>query len=66
MRIAVNTIGNHAYYLNFDLIVEFYFLRKKEDEYISLSYTTTLGDDDWEIIKISEEEKNKILNKLGL
>ena len=66
MRIAVNAIGNHAYYLNFDLIVEFYFLRKKEDEYISLSYTTTLGEDNWESIKISEEEKNKILNKLGL
>ena len=65
MRIAVNTLGNHTYYLNFDLIVEFFF-RNKEDRYISLSYTTTTSEDNWAEIKISEEEKNKILNKLGL
>ena len=65
MRIAVNTLGNHTYYLNFDLIVEFSF-SNKEDEYFVLSYTSETVADNWEKIKISEEEKNKILNKLGL
>ena len=65
MRIAVERLTGHIYYLNFDLIVEFFF-RNKEDQYISLSYTTTTSEDNWAEIKISEEEKNKILNKLGL
>lgn len=65
MRIAVKTLGNYTYYLNFDLIVEFSF-SKYEREYFVLSYTSETGPEDWEKIKISEEEKNKILNKLGL
>lgn len=65
MRIEVNTTGNHTYYLNFDLIVEFSF-NNKEDGYFILSYTSETGPEYWEKIKISEEEKNKILNKLGL
>ena len=31
MRIEVNTTGNHTYYLNFDLIVEFSFNNKEMD-----------------------------------
>jgi hypothetical protein len=65
MRISVEKVTGHIYYLNFDLIVEFFF--NKEDEgYFYLSYTSTTGPDNWDKIKISEEEKNKILNKLGL
>ncbi len=65
MRIAVNTLGNPTYYLNFDLIVEFFFTKTDEGNYI-LSYTSTTGADNWDKITISQEEKNKILNKLGL
>ena len=64
MRIAVKTLDIGKYYLNFDLIVEFFFIKKNKGYFI-LSYTSTTSTD-YEIIKISEEEKNKILNKLGL
>tara|TARA_R110002012_G_scaffold296558_1_gene493929 strand:+ start:92 stop:286 length:195 start_codon:yes stop_codon:yes gene_type:complete len=64
MRIAVKTLDIGTYYLNFDLIVEFFFIKKNKGHFI-LSYTSTTSTD-YEIIKISEEEKNKILNKLGL
>ena len=51
MRIEVNTTGNHTYYLNFDLIVEFSF-NNKEDGYFILSYTSETGPEYWEKIKI--------------
>jgi len=65
MRIVVERVTGEIYYLNFDLIVEFFFTKTDEGNYI-LSYTSTTGADNWDKIRISEENKNKILNKLGL
>jgi hypothetical protein len=64
MIIAVNTVGNKTYYLNFDLIVEFNFQHSIDKKYFIFNYTH--GDDSSDQFVISEEEKNKILNKLGL
>ena len=64
MRIAVERLTGHIYYLNFDLIVEFNFQHSIDKGYFIFHYTH--GDDISDQFVISEEEKNKILNKLGL
>jgi hypothetical protein len=64
MRIAVERATGHIYYLNFDLIVEFNFQHSIDKKYFIFNYTH--GDDSSDQFVISEEEKNKILNKLGL
>ena len=64
MRISVERVTGHIYYLNFDLIVEFSFEKSKNNGYLIFNYTH--GDDSHDQFVISEEEKNKILNKLGL
>ncbi len=64
MRIAVNTIGDYTYYLNFNLIVDFSFLEKVD--VVHFKYSSTTECDCYEVIVITKEEKNRILNKLDL
>ncbi len=64
MRIAVNTIGDYTYYLNFNLIVDFSFLEKVD--VVNFKYSSTTECDCYEVIVITKEEKNRILNKLDL
>lgn len=64
MRIAVRT-SLATYYLNFDLIVDFSFKHNEEGNVI-LTYSSTTAEDSFDRIIITEEEKNRILNKLDL
>ncbi len=64
MRIAVNTKGDYTYYLNFDLIVDFSFVEK--EDVVHFTYSSTTEEDCYEVILITKEEKNRILNKLDL
>ena len=66
MRIAVNTKGDYTYYLNFDLIVDFSFERGKNEDVVHFKYSSTTEEDCYEVILITKEEKNRILNKLDL
>jgi hypothetical protein len=65
MRIEVRTVGNRVYYLNFDLIVEFNF-EPTEDGNITFTYSGSTEGGCFDIMKISLEQKNRILNKLDL
>jgi len=64
MRIAVKTT-TQTYYLNFDLIVDFSFVSTGKGDFYFI-YSTGTEDDNYQKIIISEEEKNRILNKLDL
>ncbi len=66
MRIAVNTKGDYTYYLNFDLIVDFSFERGKNEDVVHFKYSSKTECDCYEVILITKEEKNRILNKLDL
>ena len=70
MIIAVNTIEKkQKYYLNFSLMVEFFF-SENEEGVIKLNYTSTTSQTDhsnsYFYLRVTEEEKNRILNKLDL
>ena len=66
MRIAVKTIGNRVFYLNFDLIVEFNFEATEEKGKFHFTYSSTTQENSFDRFIVSEDEKNRILNKLDL
>jgi hypothetical protein len=66
MRIAVTSIGKRVFYLNFDLIVEFSFDPTEEKGKLHFTYSSTTQENSFDRFIVSEEEKNRILNKLDL
>ena len=64
MRIAVKTFDNFVFYLNFDLIVDFNF--NEGNGIVHFTYSSMTKDDCYNRLRITKEEKNRILNKLDL